>query len=241
MRKGLLIRVAVDQTFGHANSPIRLNDNSFVYVPIPENGNQVNPSLGRKYQEMEPFVQETVGAHRDLSPWLPNADWMHLDPDFEHATYGNNENSKGTRLATLKDGDFLAFYASLKAVDGPEKPLIYALIGMIVVDKIAMASDVPEAAWHLNAHTRRKPIAGSDVVVFGKKEISGRLEKAIFIGEYRDNAYRVRRDLLDAWGGLTVKNGYIQRSAVPPTFLSPEKFLAWLNVQSPRYRQSNWG
>lgn len=240
-RKGLLIRVGADQSFGHANGPIRLWDGSFVYVPIPESGNQVNISLGRKFSDVSPFVRQIVGADHDLTPWLPQSEWMHLDPDFEHLTYGNNENSKGTRLASLEEGDFLAFYASLRAVDGPAQPLIYALIGLIVVDRVVMASDVLEADWHLNAHTRRTPIVGSDVVIFGKQGISGRFEKAIPVGEYRDKAYRVRHDLLDAWGGLTVKDGYIQRSAVPPLFQNPEKFLSWLKAQSPFFRQSNWG
>ena len=35
---------------------------------------------------------------------------MHLDSDFEHLSYGNNENDKGTRLGNLMHGDFLAFY-----------------------------------------------------------------------------------------------------------------------------------
>ena len=51
------------------------------------------------------------------------------------------------------------------------------------------------------------------------------------IGEYRDGAYRVRRDLLKAWGGLTVNNGYIQRSGTLSSFLHPEKFCNWFTRQ----------
>jgi hypothetical protein len=36
----------------------------------------------------------------------------------------------------------------------------------------------------------------------------------------------------EAWGGLTVKNGYIQRSAVPPEFNKPDEFLSWLQRQN---------
>jgi hypothetical protein len=32
----------------------------------------------------------------------------------------------------------------------------------------------------------------------------------------RGGVYRVRNDLLDAWGGLDIKDGYIQRSAFLP-------------------------
>lgn len=40
-------------------------------------------------------------------------------------------------------------------------------------------------------------------------------------------AYRVRDELLQAWGGLSVKNGFIQRSAVPPRILQPKQFYEW--------------
>lgn len=164
---------------------------------------------------------------------------MHLDPDFEQLTYGNNENTKGTRLAHLNQGDFLAFYASLRAIDQP-RALVYALIGLIVIDRIIKASEIPEAAWHVNAHTRRTPIVASDVVIFGQSESSGRFRRAIPIGEYRDRAYRIRRDILDSWGGVTAKDGYIQRSAVPPQFKDDMRFLAWLRTQEPSLTQSNW-
>ena len=236
---GLLIRVGSDQSFGHANGPIRATTGEFVYVPIPEADERVNLVLGCPYRQTEAQVRNLVGNQCDLAPWLPARNWMHLDPDFEHLSYGNNENVKGTRLGNLKHGDFLAFYASLKAVDHP-KSLIYALIGLLVVDRVVNADAIAEADWHCNAHTRRTAIVASDVVLFGQAGVSGRLERAIPIGEYRDRAYRVRSDLLETWGGLSVKDGYIQRSAVPPAFLDPNRFLAWMELQKPTLVQANW-
>jgi hypothetical protein len=236
---GLLIRVGSDQSFGHANAPIRAATGEFVYVPIPEADDRVNLALGCPYRQVEAPVRDLVGNQRDLAPWLPARTWMHLDPDFEHLTYGNNENSKGTRLGNLRRGDFLAFYASLKAVDQP-KTLIYALIGLLVVERVLKADAILEADWHRNAHTRRAAIIASDVVLFGQPGVSGRLARAIPIGEYRDRAYRVRPDLLEAWGNLSVKDGYIQRSAVPPALLHPDKFLTWLELQKPSLVQNNW-
>jgi hypothetical protein len=58
------------------------------------------------------------------------------------------------------------------------------------------------------------------------------LERCIPIGEWRDRAYRVRKDLLEAWGGLSVKNGYVQRSAVPPVFDNAKRFYDWFKRQS---------
>jgi hypothetical protein len=80
------------------------------------------------------------------------------------------------------------------------------------------------------AHGRRER-SGNDLVVWGRRSSSGRFTKAIPIGGYRRRAYRVTRHLLRAWGGLTVKDGYIQRSAIPPRFLAPAQFLAWLDAQ----------
>lgn len=56
---------------------------------------------------------------------------------------------------------------------------------------------------------------------------SGRLRHCIPIGEYRNRAYRVKRDVLSDWGGLSVKDGFLQRSARLPRFLHPERFLGW--------------
>jgi len=75
-------------------------------------------------------------------------------------------------------------------------------------------------------------IGEPDIVVRAKSGVSGRLTQCIPIGEWRDRAYRVRKDLLKTWGGLSVKDGYIQRSAVPPTFNNAERFYDWFKSQS---------
>ena len=57
----------------------------------------------------------------------------------------------------------------------------------------------------------------------------------ILIGEMRDKAYRVTPSLLSAWGGLSVNDGYIQRSARPPRFLDAGKFANWFEAQAPEF------
>jgi len=59
------------------------------------------------------------------------------------------------------------------------------------------------------------------------------------IGEWRDRAYRVRRDVLEAWGGLSVKDGYIQRSARLPQLSDPMRFQRWLASKKPILIQAN--
>ncbi len=100
-------------------------------------------------------------------------------------------------------------------------------------------ADVPAGRWHENAHVRKTKRGESDIVIWAKPGMSGRFERCIPIGEWRDGAYRVQRHVLDAWGGISVKDGFIQRSAVPPAFNNPRHFLKWLEAQSVTLLQRN--
>jgi hypothetical protein len=87
---------------------------------------------------------------------------------------------------------------------------------------------------HTNAHSRRiMPPDARDVIVHARPGVSGRLERCFPIGEYREKAYRVRPDILDQWGGLSVKNGFLQRSARLPRFLDPNRFQNWFASKNP--------
>lgn len=164
---------------------------------------------------------------------------MHLDPDFGHLTYGDKgERAKQIRAGLGRD-DMILFYAGLADVRGASR-LVYALVGLLVVEEIVAAVDVPREQWDCNAHCRRVLAPGApDIVVRGRAGSSGRLQRCLPIGEYRDRAYRVRRDLLGEWGGLSVKDGYLQRSARLPRFLDPPRFTAWLESQAPVLMQAN--
>ena len=49
----------------------------------------------------------------------------------------------------------------------------------------------------------------------------------------------VRQDILNSWGGLSVKDGFIQRSAVPPALIRPSQFLDWFQKQAIQLVESN--
>jgi hypothetical protein len=161
---------------------------------------------------------------------------MHLDPDFSHLTYGDANQRAHQLQEHLSADDLIVFYASLR--DTQSKKLVYAIIGLFVVRAIRMAADVAEIDWDINAHSRRVP-GSTDLIVCAKVGVSGRLRRCLPIGEYRDGAYRVRRDLLEKWGGLSVKDGWFQRSARLPRFREPEGFYEWLGVQRPLFIASN--
>lgn len=231
--KGLLIRVGVDHSYGGWNAPADPKSGRFVYVPIPDSvGKKYHPEHARRYEENLPALENfAAGLGLDLKTNLgfPRGllkRFMHLDPDFQYLTYGDNGERRGTQLNNLQEGDLLVFYAGLRSVERNDQ-LIYALVGLYVVSEIIPARTVPKAYWKENAHTRWVRVSKKDVVVRGKPGLSGRLERAIPIGEWRDRAYRVRRDLLSTWGNLSVQNGYIQRSARPPSFLDAARFYRW--------------
>jgi hypothetical protein len=161
----------------------------------------------------------------------------HLDPDFDYLTYGDR-GQRGARVSTLGPGDILAFFAALCPTDAAARPLCYALIGFYVINEIVAAKSVPATWWLENAHTRRVPQA-DDIVVRARVGVSGRLRRCIPIGELRGGHYRVRHDLLDAWGGLDIKDGYIQRSVRLPAFIDPAKFYRWFLAQKPELVAEN--
>jgi hypothetical protein len=232
--KGLLVRVGIDQAYGRWNAPVDPKTRDFVFVPIP--GSPQRPRFRTSYtsfaKELARFPGFTLPAELVGRP-------MHLDPDFRHLTYGDSGARRGRSLAELGRGDFIAFYAGLRPTSAWRDPLLYALIGFYRVRECVRVPEVPRSRWHENAHTRSIKHKGSDLIIRAEPRGSGRLRHCIPIGEWRSRAYRVQPDLLRRWGGLSCKDGYIQRSVVPPYFRRPEEFLKWLKKQGPRFVRSN--
>lgn len=243
--KALLVRIGVDQAFGGWNAPVDA-DGHFVYVPIPEKrGTPFHPGLERRYGELLPELTQFCDDRKcrlDVDVRFPKeivGDPMHLDPDFEHLTYGDVGGRRGAGMVQMGSGDLLVFYSGMRPVHVCEHKLIYGLVGMYFVQEVVAVENVASGRWFENAHTRKVNRGPTDIVVRAAPIGSGRFERCIPIGEWREGAYRVRRDLLDVWGGLSVKDGYIQRSAVPPAFNDPPRFLAWLNQQGVRLVSRN--
>lgn len=237
--QGILVRIGVDHSYGGWNAPMEPSSGRFVYVPIPEGDHvKFHQDCARPYTELENVLHEfaeSVGQDlfddlRCPASLLQRS--MHLDPDYEHLTYGDIGDKRGSAIARLKRDDILVFYAGLRPCEPVADRLIYAIVGLYVVDEIVQADEVPQDRLHENAHTRKVIPGATDIVVRAKPGVSGRLNRCIPIGEYRDRAYRVRQDVLDAWGGLSVNDGYIQRSARPPRFLDAARFMAWFDRHS---------
>jgi hypothetical protein len=162
--------------------------NEFVYVPIPDNV-PFQPGLETPYASLRDALIEftrtrecTKPARLLLPDSLADAN-MHLDPDFDWLTYGDNGNRRGKGIAQLGAGDLLVFYAGLKPCRPCEHKLVYAIIGLFRVAEIVRLEAVAAADWRQNAHTRRLTHQGDDVIVRGVLGDSGRLRRCLPIGE----------------------------------------------------------
>jgi hypothetical protein len=242
--RAFLVRVGVDQAYGGWNAPVDPDTNEFVYVSIPESRPMRAP-LATPYSLVAPALARFAEAHPkapDRTVRLPSdltAANMHLDPDFGHLTYGDGGNRRGKPLLDLGRDDLVVFYGGLRPVAPCEHRLVYALVGAYRVDKVVRLRSVVEACWPENAHTRCVEHEPSDVIVRAQPGCSGRLRRCIPIGEFRDGAYRVTPPILEAWGGLSCRNGYLQRSAVLPSFRDAPRFLRWFEGQGPELIGAN--
>jgi hypothetical protein len=167
--KGLLVRVGIDSTDGRWNAPTFSRSGDFAYVTITET-KCIRPGHFRKYDEFVPALKR-FGVR--LPDWLLGQP-THLDPDFQHLTYGD-QGQRGRSISKLQTGDLLAFFAGLRSVEAPVGPLVYALIGAYVIEEIVRANSVPASRWKENAHTRREP-SPNDIVVRARAGVSGRLK-----------------------------------------------------------------
>src|SRR5207245_8445631 len=96
-------------------------------------------------------------------------------------TYGDQRRRAIQISAKLSANDLMVFYASLRDVS--KGILVYALIGMLAVERIKKAKDVPSDEWPLNAHTRRVLSEDStDIIVVGQIKMSGRFSRCIPFG-----------------------------------------------------------
>jgi len=232
---GLLVRIGADlsKVGGGFNGPVDSETGEFVYVPIRED-RKVRPGMERPYALMQGYE----GVH---VPHRLQGGNMHLDPDFGYLTYGD-EGRRGERIGELSCGDFLVFYAGLRDANHTRAGgLVYAIVGLYVIEDIVDATAIPPDRHDENAHTRcAKPYpCEGEIVVRAQRRESGRLERCLPIGSYRlarnrNNrrpCYRVRTDLLDQWGGLSVNDGYIHRGVCLPEFEDPDRFLKWFRNQ----------
>ncbi len=237
--RGLLVRVGADQTKagGEFNGPVNSTTKQFAYVPIPED-KETNQGMEKPYT----LVSDVLLQLDVPLPARLRQRNMHLDPDFKHLTYGD-QGRKGRRIKKIwkeKDGPvFLAFYAGLGDVNPNKERLVYAIVGFYIIEEIVQATEVSPSRCDENAHTRCARPGEDEIVVRAKRGRSGRLKQCLPIGCYRPRSenpngrpqYRVKCNLLKEWGGLSVKDSWLQRGM--SEFKDAERFLRWFRQCSP--------
>ena len=140
---GLLVRVGADQSEGggYFNGPVNSRTGEFAYVPIPETAD-VQPGMSKSYSLLAPSLK----PFQVLLPGTLAEGIMHLDPDFGQLTYGD----QGQRARQIQDkltmGDLIVFYAALRDIQ-PSTRLVYAIIGLYVIEAVLSATSVPTMRW----------------------------------------------------------------------------------------------
>lgn len=138
--KGLLVRVGVDQIYGKWNAPMDPMSRDFVYVPIPGN-EKFHKGMGTSFSEIVPSLEKFCRNHSvDLAAALRFPAGLvhqhtHLDPDFDYLTYGDGPR-RGAGLLELTRGNLVVFYSGLRPISPCEHKLVYALVGLYVVDQV---------------------------------------------------------------------------------------------------------
>ena len=243
----MLIRVGIDSTYGEWNAPVNPVNRDFVFIPIPENKKhelKENQTFPYNYfiSDLKKFsLNNSLYDKNEISlPKYLHGLNTHLDPDFNYLTYGDNGVRRGNKLINqFQKDDFIVFYAGLKPITKFLYPLYYAIIGFYKIEKILEARDIQTCDSIINAHTRKKIPNPTDVIIQANPSCSGRLEKCVLIGEFRNRAYRVSSELLREWEGISANDGYLQRSASPPIFKNPDNFLQWFAKQNVKLLRKN--
>ena len=136
-------------------------------------------------------------------------------------------------MVAMAEGDVLVFYGGLRPVHPCEHRLIYALLGLYVVEEVVPAVRVPATRWHENAHVRKTARRQTDIVVCASRTFQAGLTAA-FRSENGETA-PIESAMAFAPMGRVVGKGWIHPThAVPPTFIRPTRFLDWLESQQVR-------
>ncbi|MCA9288022.1 MAG: hypothetical protein KDA05_05525 [Phycisphaerales bacterium] len=252
--RAILIRIGADGTRGGGQwlAPADPDSGRFVYIPIPEGATAFRPGCERRFDELAEPLRAFLAEHGVADRyWRTRLEAkrgrpMHLDPDFEHLTYGDDGTARGRELATFDAGDLIVFYTAFRPIR-PAPALVYAMTGLFVVERVQRAPDVTPDRYAQNAHTRKASIAPGDIVVRARPEGSGRCERCVPIGEKRGASnYYLRPDVEEAWGGLVKvdrsprKSSWLNMSGVPPLLGDPDGFLRWWRGQGVGLVQRNF-
>ena len=217
--KAMLLRVGIDKGTDGTLAPIFTNGN-FEYIPLSEKN--VNTLEKKTYSN-------TKGLNgRYFKQYLPKKikdRKLHLDPEFETFTYGD-QTIKRNYLLKLEESDLLVFYAGLTPYKNQlHKEGLY-IIGYFKVDRVVDFSELStdEKMYNCEIHSNNSHIKSDSldklVIVKGNDNSSKLLEKAVLISNKKLNkigrGYHAVSSEMEELLGIS---GSIQRS-IPPRFVT---------------------
>lgn len=187
--KAMILRVGVDKSIGGTYAPI-FSDGTFEYIPIPE---------GDVSTEIMTYGNTKGISEKLLSTFVPpryKDEKFHLDPEFKTYTYGDPTGAPRTAaMRKLKTGDIIAFSAGLKPYETDNYEEGIYLIGYFTVDKIVDFTKMEEKEMHdayetylENAHSKRKGLENTLLIVVGDKKKSKLFDKAILISQMGEDS-----------------------------------------------------
>ena len=175
-------------------SPIFLPERRFEFIIIEEGW----PTQQTKcYKDLRSFYDPS----KSLIEFIPNKFkdvFVHLDPNFDHRTYGDVYTGRGANLYQTSIGDLLLYIARLVPYSNGrfnrKKPALYFIGELKISEKWVFPGPYdPKDVDQLkhNAHIIREigdnpdlEYIDEDFVVFQGAESSGRYQKAVPITEY---------------------------------------------------------
>lgn len=221
--KALLLRVGIDTSSDGTLSPL-FADGTFEYIPLSE----TNP----KSWEDKTYKNVRGRYGRYLSDYVPSgiaSRKLHLDPEFETFTYGD-ETIRRSYLLKLEKDDLLVFYAGLKPFKIKTEDMGLYIIGYFTVkdvydfsklDKNEILSILPSLSQNPHLKTAYDP--SKLVIIKGDPGNSRLLDKAIRISSPKKNRIgRTYHAISGEMGEELGIKGSIQRS-IPPRFIEEEK------------------
>ena len=217
--KALLLRVGIDKGTDGALAPIFF-DGSFEYIPLSEKN--VNTHEEKTFNNTRGLNGKYYSCY--LPEKIKNRK-LHMDPEFETFTYGD-QTAKRNYLLKLEKNDLLVFYAGLTPYNNTVHEEALYIIGYFQVEEVLDFNGLSTSErrhkcriYQNNSHIKSE---GLDelVIVHGRQETSKILEKALLISKKKLNKIgRSYHAVSPEMENLLGISGSIQRS-IPPRFIT---------------------
>lgn len=221
--KAMLLRVGIDKGTDGALAPI-FSNGSFEYIPLSEKNSKTiekrtfETTLGNKGIPFSKYLPKKIKKRK-----------LHLDPEFETFTYGD-QTIKRNYLLKLEKNDYLVFYAGLTPFENNVYEEALYIIGYLEVEEVIDFDKLTPneqmrsiQIYKNNSHIKSQGFEKL-VIVKGYVKTSKLLDKAVLLSDRKLNKIgRNYHAVSPEMENLLGISGSIQRS-IPPRFITENNF-----------------